>query len=741
MSTCSLSLPSDIPWTLVAVSPDMMDTKRCDATYPYPWRSSLAIYAYEVADEDIPEGMCDVGVTYIKVACSITGYQPNQYEISTGLAEEFPDVPTAAEYLDEILDDYWACYGALVNVAVFPYNDTLEESEDVTLDFTKQVPGTTLTNPYTSGEVTFAATGQDHNEITDNYPQGGDGAGELSLFTEMVVTVPTTSRVEASVVHYAEPVTMEAYNGDILLGSQTSGSEQGTVHELAIEGENINKVIFKASQNEAVLLKFTYVTTKETTVTLSDYPHIVDIEPKTRDLYQAATEEGEVLTSSNSNLSTGKSSSRASNTQTDLGMTGSFNYAYGEASSSLNSSWGTSKDDTWSIDTEASRERRETQSTTTQISQLYNLLTGYHTGTNRALFLMLARPHTLQPTDMRTFAQGVRYIEGIQDFFLIVVRPKAMSGLCVQASLDTGHYPEDTEIEQPDEKYDTGYEDFDVVKSATGGATRNTASIDTVHSLASGWVVDRDNEDSDAGHAGMQETANNSNAQANDTLSSYNYGVVDDYSVSVTGEIRYSGWIGGGEANFDRSYRVFTRSEDPINTGEASADTGDLLITSRSLCGCFKYDDPCIEPVAEPLELGTMPWIADEWQIKMNPALYTKTAQKALRSPATKEFMRKVQRAMSGSRGRSDRHAPGDISFLDTDNFKTRLIKVLPKANLEKPLSQIQDLPDAVRRTLGDTCTVGDALKLNLRAFASKTRLPIKEAVKARRRLLGRRSV
>src|SRR5206468_9631153 len=101
----------------------------------------------------------------------------------------------------------------------------------------------------------------------------------------------------------------------------------------------------------------------------------------------------------------------------------------------------TSEDRT-TIQTDASRERREKNATTTNLSQLYNLLTGYHPGTNRAVFLMLARPHVLQPTDHRTFVQGLRYIEGVQDFFLVVARPKEIEGLCIEASLDTGHFPE-----------------------------------------------------------------------------------------------------------------------------------------------------------------------------------------------------------------------------------------------------------------------------------------------------------
>ncbi len=43
MGTQVLNLPINIPWKLIAVSPDMMDTQFCDKDFPLPWRSSLAI--------------------------------------------------------------------------------------------------------------------------------------------------------------------------------------------------------------------------------------------------------------------------------------------------------------------------------------------------------------------------------------------------------------------------------------------------------------------------------------------------------------------------------------------------------------------------------------------------------------------------------------------------------------------------------------------------------------------------
>lgn len=52
MATQLLNLPVNIPWKLVAVSPDMIDTRAFNKRFPYEWRSSLAISVYEPKPEE-----------------------------------------------------------------------------------------------------------------------------------------------------------------------------------------------------------------------------------------------------------------------------------------------------------------------------------------------------------------------------------------------------------------------------------------------------------------------------------------------------------------------------------------------------------------------------------------------------------------------------------------------------------------------------------------------------------------
>src|SRR3954451_12016098 len=121
MTTQSLNLPVAIPWLQIAVSPDMIDEQFCDKRFPFSWRSSMAISIYEPPLDELADDLCGQRLTYLKVTCSITGYQPSRKETEDAYVE-FPNVP--AEELDRILSDYFACYGVLLNVAVFPYPST-----------------------------------------------------------------------------------------------------------------------------------------------------------------------------------------------------------------------------------------------------------------------------------------------------------------------------------------------------------------------------------------------------------------------------------------------------------------------------------------------------------------------------------------------------------------------------------------------------------------------------------------
>ncbi|WP_347159201.1 hypothetical protein [Pontibacter chitinilyticus] len=122
MSNFKLNLPTDIPWVRKCVSQDMLDDKLCDKKSPLRWRSSIAVFEYKPEEEyQNYEGLT---VSYLKVTCTVAGYQedPNEIGLSyKGLRSYWRDQPGIEDYL-EVLQKYYACHGAVLEVTVGPEN-------------------------------------------------------------------------------------------------------------------------------------------------------------------------------------------------------------------------------------------------------------------------------------------------------------------------------------------------------------------------------------------------------------------------------------------------------------------------------------------------------------------------------------------------------------------------------------------------------------------------------------------
>lgn len=154
---------------------------------------------------------------------------------------------------------------------------------------------------------------------------------------------------------------------------------------------------------------------------LDDYPYFSDFEPKKRELYEVVTDTGEVMsrsletagvlhggTTSFQNevfdkdtvgVSVAQQEESPTHGPTKRSIEGSFGRESGSRSVD-----GAQFQNVRSVD--ASREARETFSHTTQLSQMYQLLSSFHLGTNRAVFWVEPRPHIIQRE--RTFVDGPR---------------------------------------------------------------------------------------------------------------------------------------------------------------------------------------------------------------------------------------------------------------------------------------------------------------------------------------------
>jgi hypothetical protein len=180
-------------------------------------------------------------------------------------------------------------------------------------------------------------------------------------------------------------------------------------------------------------------------------PYFVDFEPKKRELYEVVSDTGEVMSRSLENVNVRKGTTTSDAHEVlDIfgGFSQSFQYAGTGGSTSVQGQWGTrdlSQQEYQNVRTsDSAREQRETYSHTTQLTQMYHQLDSYHLGTNRAVFFMLPRPHIVQGD--ATFTNGPRLLEGVQEFFLVVARPKNVGEICVEAYLETAHIASEPQL-------------------------------------------------------------------------------------------------------------------------------------------------------------------------------------------------------------------------------------------------------------------------------------------------------
>lgn len=183
---------------------------------------------------------------------------------------------------------------------------------------------------------------------------------------------------------------------------------------------------------------------------LADYPFFMDFEPKKRELYELATDTKEKQSRSIESLNVSKSAGTTQSMEildVDMGGGGfgaQASYAGtggGFTYTAPSGQWGTKRlnaeEGMSTRSTDVGQEKRETFSFSTQISQMYHLLDSYHLGTNRVVFFIQPRPHTLE--EPSGFVRGPRPVDGIQEFFMVVAQLKEQKDFCVSLRLDTSH--------------------------------------------------------------------------------------------------------------------------------------------------------------------------------------------------------------------------------------------------------------------------------------------------------------
>jgi hypothetical protein len=122
MASTSLALPVDIPWERICVSKDMIDEAVCDSDRPAKWQSSIAVFKYVPGDDY--QSFPGRKITYIKVTCTIAGYQPKVDEIQ-GILTNWSSMlyagePYAEDELERRLLSYKPCHEAIIQVTIAP---------------------------------------------------------------------------------------------------------------------------------------------------------------------------------------------------------------------------------------------------------------------------------------------------------------------------------------------------------------------------------------------------------------------------------------------------------------------------------------------------------------------------------------------------------------------------------------------------------------------------------------------
>lgn len=232
-----------------------------------------------------------------------------------------------------------------------------------------------------------------------------------------------------------------------LRGAYVSASEGGTLGTQTSTWESILAEDWASAYWPCLgaIVQFAVYPNPSDGVAVDAYPYIMDFEPKKRELYETRTDSGEILSGSSEKLNVSKSKGTTDTSEKSHIVSGEVGGSFMGIGAKGGYQYTTKKgSETETLDTrttDTARERRETVSHSTTISQMYQLFTSYHLGTNRAVFSIAPRPHIVNDARQAPFnlIRGRRLLEGMQDVFLVIYVPNELQGVAIQATLDTGH--------------------------------------------------------------------------------------------------------------------------------------------------------------------------------------------------------------------------------------------------------------------------------------------------------------
>jgi len=474
-------------------------------------------------------------------------------------------------------------------------------------------------------------------------------------------------------------------------------------------------------------------------VPLHDYPYISGFQPRKREMYEVLTESGEVASQSGSKLNVLKGTTNTETTEDyDLnlggggggghgGLFGLWSYQEEQKPQEQKGTIARSQDQNQNVvTTDGSRDHRESHSYSTNVNQLYTLLQGYHLGTNRSMFFMQPRPH--MQDQKFSFVRGLRRLEGIQEFFLIIDRPASVPGICVEIALETAHaylerayMPRLIPLEQ---LYDPG----NLAKTAAAlGIVVNAVENPKAYfkqQLVDAWYLATPLDKLWAG------------AWPELPAQLANHAVPNDIGKLLMVVEQVPG-IGIQDIAM-----IFEEYE---------SDSGTFFVTGRRLCSCLSPQEKEGELEEAQCEYSSEEHVStcdspgrDVVYWKRNPELNIREPDvQGLKSADMNGLIQELNQVLWSSLASPERHPYGEISFLETDFVLDDLAQVVrllqPSGIQDRPVDEIDELRGLVERGLGSNSGVRTVLDLGRLSTASLARdlgVRVSEARRIRRNLL-----
>lgn len=414
----------------------------------------------------------------------------------------------------------------------------------------------------------------------------------------------------------------------------------------------------------------------------SQYPYFAAFEPKKRELYELVSETGESLSRSLEDVSVGKGETTTLNNEYhDMnlggggsygsslnigGMGGSANQA-GNVSMQKGTRNMTGLEHTDIRTTDRAREIRESYSHTTQLTQMYHQLLSYHLGTNRAIFVLNPRPHIVQSE--KTFVSGPRLLEGIQEFFLVVMRPKEMKNICVEAYLETAHL----DVREREETAETRLLPVETFTLTSEG--ESFAEKEREHTY---WVEDSQTFPSEGLSEGWEidhyELGPISSDEVEDVGYFLDHRQIGNEAVEISARLRWAYDTFGKNQFYHSNLTVPVYITVRKKVPEVSEYLHTMYVTGRGLCCC---------PDAGP-SMDAGPPMMNKESVNWEGFLQTPTigpVDKNVEIPIKQanQLGKEIGQQLLRSVNHPSRYKRGTVSFFETQCFANRIARFLQR--------------------------------------------------------------